>query len=88
VRWVDLAAKDDLRLALSDEEKDSTTVEVAYDGPLMAPVEAGAEVGTVRFKVSGRLISESPLVAKEAVDESGPMWSRAIDSVAYMIFGG
>jgi D-alanyl-D-alanine carboxypeptidase (penicillin-binding protein 5/6) len=88
VRWVDLAAKDDLRLALSDEEKDSTTVEVAYDGPLMAPVEAGAEVGTVRFKVGGRVISESPLVAKDAVDESGPMWSRAIDSVAYMIFGG
>ena len=88
VRWVDLAARDDLRLALSDEEKDSTTVEVAYDGPLMAPVEAGAEVGSVRFKVDGRVISESPLVAKEAVEESGPMWSRAIDSVAYMIFGG
>lgn len=88
VRWVDLAAKDDLRLALSDEEKDSTTVEVAYDGPLMAPVEAGAEVGTVRFRVDGRVISESPLVAKEAVGEAGPMWSRAIDSVAYMIFGG
>jgi len=88
VRWVELAAKDDVRLALSDEEKDSTTVEVAYDGPLMAPVENGAEVGTVRFKVDGRVISESPLVTKEAVDESAPMWSRAIDSVAYMIFGG
>ncbi len=88
VRWVGLAAKDDLRLALSDEEKDSTTVEVAYDGPLMAPVKAGAEVGSVRFKVDGRVISESPLVAKEAVEEAGPMWSRAIDSVAYMIFGG
>lgn len=87
-RWVALAAKDDIRLALSDEEKDSTTVEVAYDGPLMAPVENGAEVGTVRFKVDGRLIAESPLVAKQAVDETAPMWSRAIDSVAYMIFGG
>jgi serine-type D-Ala-D-Ala carboxypeptidase (penicillin-binding protein 5/6) len=87
-RWVDLAAKDDVRLALSDEERDSTTVEVAYEGPLMAPVENGAEVGTVRFRVDGRVISESPLVTRQAVDEAAPMWSRAIDSVAYMIFGG
>jgi serine-type D-Ala-D-Ala carboxypeptidase (penicillin-binding protein 5/6) len=87
-RWVDLAAKDDVRLALSDEEKDGTTVEVAYDGPLMAPVEQGAEVGTVRFKVNGRVISESPLVTAEPIDAAAPMWSRAIDSVAYMIFGG
>jgi D-alanyl-D-alanine carboxypeptidase (penicillin-binding protein 5/6) len=87
-RWVDLAAKDDVRLALSDEEKSSTTVEVAYDGPLMAPVEKGAEVGTVRFKVDGRVISEAPLVTRQAVDAAAPMWSKAIDSVAYMIFGG
>jgi serine-type D-Ala-D-Ala carboxypeptidase (penicillin-binding protein 5/6) len=87
-RWVGLAAKDDVRLALSDEERDATTVEVAYDGPLMAPVENGAEVGTVRFKVDGRVISESPLVTVRAVDAAAPMWSRAIDSVAYMIFGG
>jgi D-alanyl-D-alanine carboxypeptidase (penicillin-binding protein 5/6) len=87
-RWVDLAARDDVRLALSDEEKDATTVEVAYDGPLMAPVEQGAEVGTVRFKVNGRVISESPLVSAEPIDAAAPMWSRAIDSVAYMIFGG
>jgi D-alanyl-D-alanine carboxypeptidase (penicillin-binding protein 5/6) len=87
-RWVDLAARDDVRLALSDEEKDATTVEVAYDGPLMAPVEQGAQVGTVRFKVNGRVISESPLVSAEPIDAAAPMWSRAIDSVAYMIFGG
>jgi hypothetical protein len=54
----------------------------------MAPVEKGAEVGTVRFKVNGRVISESPLVTRQAVDAAAPMWSRAIDSVAYMIFGG
>lgn len=87
-RWVNLAAKDNVRLALSDEEKDGTTVEVAYDGPLMAPVENGQEVGSVRFKVDGRVISEAPLVTAQGVGEAGPMWSRAIDSVAYMIFGG
>jgi serine-type D-Ala-D-Ala carboxypeptidase (penicillin-binding protein 5/6) len=87
-RWVDLAAKDDVRLALSDEEKDATTVEFAYNGPLMAPVEQGAEVGTVRFKVNDRVISQRPLVTGRAVDAAAPMWSRAFDSVAYMIFGG
>jgi serine-type D-Ala-D-Ala carboxypeptidase (penicillin-binding protein 5/6) len=87
-RWVNLAAKDDVRLAMSDEEKGATTVELAYIGPLMAPVENGAEVGTVRFKVDGRVISESALVTAQAVDAAAPIWSRAIDSVAYMIFGG
>jgi serine-type D-Ala-D-Ala carboxypeptidase (penicillin-binding protein 5/6) len=87
-RWVDLAAKEDVRLALSDEERDSVTLEVAYNGPLRAPVAQGEEVGTVRFRVDGRLISEAPLVTSQAVDETAPMWSRAIDSVAYMIFGG
>ena len=87
-RWVDLAAKEDVRLALSDEERDSVTLEVAYNGPLRAPIAQGEEVGTVRFRVDGRLISEAPLVTSQAVDETAPMWSRAIDSVAYMIFGG
>jgi serine-type D-Ala-D-Ala carboxypeptidase (penicillin-binding protein 5/6) len=87
-RWVDLVAKEDVRLALSDEERDDVSVEVAYNGPLMAPVASGQEVGAVRFRVDGRLISEAPLVTGRSVEEAEPMWSRAIDSVAYMIFGG
>lgn len=86
--WVALAAKDDVRLALSEDEKDTASAEIIYRGPLMAPVKSGVEVGAIRFRIDGKLVSEAPLVTASSIEPSDGMWRKAFDSVAYMIFGG
>lgn len=87
-RWVNLAAKEDIRLALADEEKDSAAAEIVYTGPLLAPVKSGEEIAAIRFRVDGKLVAEAPLVTAQEVGQSDEMWRKAIDSIAYLIFGG
>ncbi len=57
-RWVDLVIKQDLRLALSAKEQESVEVKLSYAGPLIAPVKAGAPIGTVRFLMDGKAIAD------------------------------
>lgn len=47
--------------------------EVIYDGPLEAPVEAGATVGKILIKPEGLEPTEVPLVAANAVAKGGAM---------------
>ncbi len=86
-RSVDLVAVDNVRIALTAAESEVVEMKLAYEGPLMAPVEAGTRVGTVRFIVDGLIVADAPVetAASVALDES--MWSRAIDSVFIMVFG-
>jgi hypothetical protein len=54
----------------------------------MAPVKAGEKVGTVRFLVNGNAIAEVPVETAGAVAADPSMWSKALDSVMIMMFGG
>jgi D-alanyl-D-alanine carboxypeptidase (penicillin-binding protein 5/6) len=62
-------------------------MKLAYQGPLMAPVEAGTKVGTVRFLVDGMTVADVPVETAESVEAEQSMWSRAMDSIFIMIFG-
>jgi D-alanyl-D-alanine carboxypeptidase (penicillin-binding protein 5/6) len=86
-RSVPLLAAQGVRVALTAQEQEIAEVKLAYTGPLMAPVAAGREVGTVRFIVDGITVAEVPVVAAGAVEAEPSMWSRALDSVFIMIFG-
>jgi D-alanyl-D-alanine carboxypeptidase (penicillin-binding protein 5/6) len=86
-RKVDLLAAENVRVALTAQEQEVAEVKLAYNGPLMAPVEAGQNVGKVRFIVDGITVAEVPVVTAAAVKAEPSMWSRAMDSVFIMIFG-
>ena len=86
-RKVDLLAAADVRVALTAQEQQVAEVKLAYKGPLMAPVEAGKEVGKVRFIVDGITVADVPVVTAAPVEADPSMWSRALDSVFIMIFG-
>lgn len=86
-RQVDLLVADSVRIALSTEEQDVAEVKLAYEGPLMAPVEAGKTVGSVRFLVDGITVADVPVVTAAAVEADESMWSRALDSLFIMVFG-
>jgi hypothetical protein len=76
-----------VRVSLSAQEQELAEVKLAYNGPLMAPVEAGTEVGTVRFIVDGLTVADVGVVTANAVPADESMWSRALDSLYIMIFG-
>lgn len=86
-RKVDLLAAANVRVALTAQEQEVAEVKLAYNGPLMAPVEAGREVGKVRFIVDGITVAEVPVLTAAPVAPEPSMWSRALDSVFIMIFG-
>jgi D-alanyl-D-alanine carboxypeptidase (penicillin-binding protein 5/6) len=86
-RHVALLAAGDVRVALTPQEKEMAEVKLAYTGPLIAPVEAGQQVGSVRFIVDGVTVADVPVVTAGAITEEPSMWSRAVDSVFMMVFG-
>jgi serine-type D-Ala-D-Ala carboxypeptidase (penicillin-binding protein 5/6) len=86
-RSVPLLAAAGVRVALTAQEQELAEVKLAYNGPLMAPVEAGKEVGKVRFIVDGITVADVPVVTASPVEAEPSMWSRALDSVFIMIFG-
>jgi D-alanyl-D-alanine carboxypeptidase (penicillin-binding protein 5/6) len=87
-RWVNLVTRQDVRLALSALEQDKIEVKLNYVGPLMAPVKAGQQIGTVRFLMDGKTIYETPVETATSVDAVDSMWSKALDSIFIMVLGG
>ena len=86
-RAVDLVASEGIRVALTAAEQEVVEMKLAYQGPLMAPVDVGTHVGSVRFIVDGLTVADVPVETAAAVPLDESMWSRAIDSIYIMIFG-
>lgn len=86
-RHVPLLAAGDVRVALTPQEQDMAEMKLTYTGPLLAPVEAGQQVGSVRFIVDGVTVADVPVVTGGVVAADRSMWSRAVDSVFIMVFG-
>ena len=86
-RHVPLLVSADVRVALTPQEQAMAEMKLSYTGPLLAPVDAGKEVGSVRFIVDGVTVADVPVVTGGAVAAEPSMWSRAVDSVFIMVFG-
>jgi D-alanyl-D-alanine carboxypeptidase (penicillin-binding protein 5/6) len=86
-RHVPLLAGGDVKVALTPQEQELAEMKLSYTGPLLAPVEAGKQVGSVRFIVDGVTVADVPVVTGGAVPAETSMWSRAVDSVFIMVFG-
>ena len=63
-------------------------LEVVMDIPrtLEAPILVGDELGTIRISIDNQILTESPLVAREAIAESG-FFARLYDGI-YLFFKG
>jgi serine-type D-Ala-D-Ala carboxypeptidase (penicillin-binding protein 5/6) len=86
--WVELKSRNSVRLALSPQEQAKIEVQLTYTSPLIAPVEAGIEIGRVKFMLDGKAIAETPVETAGAIAESDSMWSRALDSLMVLALGG
>jgi D-alanyl-D-alanine carboxypeptidase (penicillin-binding protein 5/6) len=83
---VPLKARDAITVLVPRDAGEALKARVVYQGPLMAPVEEGQEVGTFKVWNGDRLIQETPLYTAEAV-ERGSLHSRALDALGELLFG-
>jgi D-alanyl-D-alanine carboxypeptidase (penicillin-binding protein 5/6) len=83
---VELKAKGPIRLLVARDAKDTLKARVFYQGPLIAPVEEGVEVGVLKVWSDDRLIQETPLHTAAAVPR-GSFHSRAFDALSELLFG-
>jgi D-alanyl-D-alanine carboxypeptidase (penicillin-binding protein 5/6) len=86
-RRVELRATESVSVTLTPAEQAIVEVKLAYDGPLIAPVEQGQKVGKLRFIVDGVVLDEVPVETSESIEADPSMWSRALDSLLIMVFG-
>ena len=76
---VALAAEQDVKALLQRGSSEKLSGRIVYEGPVIAPIEAGAKVGRVEIKRGGLVVLNLPLVAAESVEE-GPLYKRAFDA--------
>ena len=56
-------------LPVSDKSK--VVVSLDLNKPIIAPLTAGQEIGTIRVKIGDKVYATLPAVAGEAVDKAG-----------------
>ncbi|EGQ8125367.1 D-alanyl-D-alanine carboxypeptidase [Vibrio parahaemolyticus] len=68
----------DVYLTLPKSDVNKLKAEVEYNGDLLAPIAQDQVVGKVRYKVDGKVVKETELVALEPVEEGG-IFKRIMD---------
>jgi serine-type D-Ala-D-Ala carboxypeptidase (penicillin-binding protein 5/6) len=87
-RWVNLVTPNSFKIALAPFEQDKAEMKMSYSGPLLAPIKAGTQVGTLSILVDGKAVADAPLNVANDVAATESMWKKASDSALIMLFGG
>jgi serine-type D-Ala-D-Ala carboxypeptidase (penicillin-binding protein 5/6) len=66
--------------------RDRLVARIVYDGPVIAPVEEGARIGTLRVWIGEAMSQETPLFAAESV-ATGKLHQRALDAIEELAIG-
>ena len=83
---VPLKSKGPISIFVPLTNRDQLIAKVVYKGPLVAPVEAGTKVGTLRVFIGGTLSQETPLYAAESVGV-GTLYQRAVGALEELAVG-
>jgi D-alanyl-D-alanine carboxypeptidase (penicillin-binding protein 5/6) len=79
-RSVDLVAKTGVSVYIPISNPERLSARIVYRWPLIAPIGADHEAGTLRIFGGSRLLREVPLYTKDSV-EVGSLSSRAVDAL-------
>lgn len=83
---VELTANGPLAIFVPITNRDRMIARIVYQGPVIAPIEAGAPVGTLRVWIGDTLSQETPLYAGEAIPR-GKLHERALDAIEELLIG-
>ncbi len=77
---IELVSKTDVKVLLPRSSSEKLSGKIVYEGPVIAPVEAGQKLGKLEIKRGSTVVLEQPLEAAEAIDQ-GSLPGRAFDAV-------
>lgn len=83
-KTVGLTLQEELYLTLPKLAGNNIELEVKYDGPLIAPIKKGQEVGVLNVTISGMKSVSKPLYAASAVEELG-LFAKTIEKAKLFI---
>jgi D-alanyl-D-alanine carboxypeptidase (penicillin-binding protein 5/6) len=83
---VGLRLRDSLSLLLPVDSTGRLEAEIAYDGPLMAPIDAGVFVGTLRVRLDGQIMATAQVITVTSVAR-GSTPQRARDALMDIFLG-
>jgi D-alanyl-D-alanine carboxypeptidase (penicillin-binding protein 5/6) len=83
---VALAAKGPIDVFIPIASRDRIKARIVYQGPLIAPVEKGRAVGSLKVWIGDTLSAETPLFAAEDVAQ-GPLQLRALGALEELLIG-
>ncbi|MCB8837103.1 hypothetical protein LH400_06680 [Aurantimonas sp. VKM B-3413] len=75
-----------IEVLVPHENSDRVSAQIRYHGPLIAPVEKGAEVASLDVMVDDERVQSTPLVAGTAVS-TGSFTDRALGAAKELAFG-
>jgi D-alanyl-D-alanine carboxypeptidase (penicillin-binding protein 5/6) len=81
---VPLVSRTPVRLLVPRAMSEKLSAKVVYSGPVMAPVEQGARIGTLKVSRGENVVLEVPLEAGESV-AGGSLHQRAFDAMGEMV---
>ncbi len=83
---VALRAEGPVAIFVPITNRDRLVARIVYEGPLVAPVEKGVRVGSLKVWIGDTLSQETPLYTAEAVGV-GSLHQRALDAVGELMVG-
>jgi D-alanyl-D-alanine carboxypeptidase (penicillin-binding protein 5/6) len=83
---VALKAKGPISIFVPITNRDRLIARIVYQGPVVAPVEAGTPVGQLKVWIGDTLSQETALYAAESV-ELGSLHQRALDAIGELMVG-
>jgi serine-type D-Ala-D-Ala carboxypeptidase (penicillin-binding protein 5/6) len=83
---VALKAKGPVNIFVPITNSDRLIARIVYEGPIIAPVEEGTQIGSLRVWIGDTMSQETPLFAAETV-ELGSLHQRALDAVGELMVG-
>jgi len=83
---VALKAKGPVAILVPITNRDRLIARIVYEGPLVAPVEPGVRVGSLKVWIGDTLSQETPLYTAEAVG-LGSLHQRALDAIGELMIG-
>ena len=81
---VALVSAQPIRLLVPRSSSEKLGAKVVYSGPVMAPVEKGRAIGTLKVSRGDNVVLEVPLEAGEDV-KGGSLPQRAFDAMGEMV---
>ena len=81
-----MAVNQDIKITVPKVPQDSYSVGVTYKSPLVAPVKAGTEVGTLKVIIPDMETLSYPLMASQDVEKLG-VFKDTIAKIKYYVLG-